>query len=72
MITREELMLIKGRVGVLKPHHQRIRALSENAYRLLAHDMPLIIAELEWRMKEDQPSATPRAAATSETMASST
>lgn len=48
MISRDELMQIKARVGALKPHHQRIRALSENAYRICAFDVALLVSEIEW------------------------
>jgi hypothetical protein len=48
MLTREELMQIKARVGALKPQHQKIRALSGNAYRICAFDVALLVSELEW------------------------
>lgn len=54
MITRQELMLIKARCGNLKSYHQRLRSLSENAYRILAHDLPLLIATLEPLIKQNE------------------
>lgn len=54
MITRQEFLLIKSRCGNLNPYHQRLRSLSENAYRILAHDLPLLIAILEPLIKENE------------------
>jgi hypothetical protein len=53
MITKDELLAIKSRAGALKAHHQKIRALSENAYRLCAHDVGLLIAAIEPLLKPE-------------------
>jgi hypothetical protein len=47
LISKEELHAIKSRLGTVKAQHQRIRALSETTYRIVAHDIFLLLAALE-------------------------